>query len=46
MENLRKKNKQKYKTKWKTIPADYNKQKTESENLKMQWKLKKNLKSC
>jgi uncharacterized protein Yka (UPF0111/DUF47 family) len=34
--------KQKYKTQWKAPPADENKQKTESKNLKMKWKLKKN----
>jgi hypothetical protein len=32
--------KQKYKTQWKATPADENKQKTESQNLKMKWKLK------
>jgi DNA repair ATPase RecN len=44
MENLRKK-KQKYKTKWKAIPAKQNKQKTESQNLKMKWQLKEKLKN-
>jgi hypothetical protein len=34
--------KQKHKTKYKAIPADY-KQKTESQNLKMKWKLKEKL---
>jgi hypothetical protein len=29
--------KQKYKTKWKATPADSNKQRTESHNLKMKW---------
>jgi paraquat-inducible protein B len=37
--------KQKYKTKWKAIPADWNKQKTEPQNLKMKWKLKENLRA-
>jgi hypothetical protein len=37
MENLRNK---KYKTKRKTIPAEQTKQETESQNLKMKWKLK------
>jgi hypothetical protein len=32
MENLRKRTKQKYKTKWKANPADKKKQKTESQN--------------
>jgi hypothetical protein len=37
MENLRKRMKHEYKTKWKVIPADRKKQKKESENLKMKW---------
>jgi hypothetical protein len=40
MENPEKRMQQKYKTQWKSTPADYNKQKTESQNLKMKWKLK------
>jgi hypothetical protein len=41
MEKLRKKKERnKQKTQWKSIPADYNKQKTESQNLKKKWKLK------
>jgi hypothetical protein len=35
MENLRKRTKQNCKTKWKANQAEYNKQKTESQNLKM-----------
>jgi hypothetical protein len=42
IENLRKKRKQKYKTQWKAIPADQNKWKTEYQNLKIKWKLRKN----
>jgi hypothetical protein len=45
MENLRKKNETEIQNTWKTSPADSNKQKTESQNLKMKWKLKENLKS-
>jgi hypothetical protein len=41
VENHRKKMKQKYKTQWKTTSADKNKQKTESQNLRMKWKLNK-----
>jgi hypothetical protein len=37
MENLRKRMKEKYKTKWKATPAEQKKQKTESQNLKMKW---------
>jgi hypothetical protein len=37
--------KQKYKTKWKAIPAEYNKQKTESQNSMMKWQLKEKLKN-
>jgi hypothetical protein len=37
--------KQKHKTQWKATPADYNKWKTESQNLKIKWKLKEKLKS-
>jgi hypothetical protein len=37
--------KHKYKTQWKATLADYNKQKTESQNLKIKWKLKEKLKS-
>jgi hypothetical protein len=37
MENIRKKNKTESKTKWKANPAEENKQKTESQNLKMKW---------
>jgi chromosome segregation ATPase len=54
MENLRKNNEQKYKTKWKANPAEQNKQNTESQNSKMKWELKekteellvKQLKTC
>jgi predicted component of type VI protein secretion system len=46
MENLtHKKKKQKYKTQWKATPADQNKWKTESQNLKIKWKLKEKLNS-
>jgi peptide deformylase len=45
IENLRKRMKRKYKTKWKAIPAEQNKQKTESQNLKMKWQLKEKLKN-
>jgi hypothetical protein len=45
MENHRKKNETEYKTKWKAIPAEQNKQKTESQNLKMKWQLKEKLKN-
>jgi hypothetical protein len=38
--------KQKYKTQWKATPADKNKWKTESQNLKIKWKLKEKLKNC
>jgi hypothetical protein len=37
--------KQKHKTQWKATPADYNERKTESQNLKINWKLKEKLKS-
>jgi hypothetical protein len=37
MENHRKKNETNCKTKWKANPAEQNKQKTESQNLKMKW---------
>jgi hypothetical protein len=37
--------KQKYKTQWKATPANWNKQKTESQNLKTKFKLKENPKS-
>jgi hypothetical protein len=41
METLSKKTmKQKYKTKWKAISVEWNKQKTESKNLKIKWQLK------
>jgi hypothetical protein len=40
-----KKTKQKYKAQRRATPAEYNKQKTESQNLKMKWKLKEKLKS-
>jgi uncharacterized coiled-coil protein SlyX len=53
MENLRKKNETEIQTQWKATAADYNKQMTESQNLKMKCKLKeklelllKQLKSC
>jgi hypothetical protein len=36
---------QKYKTKWKAIPAEWNKQKRESRNLKKKWQLKEKLKN-
>jgi hypothetical protein len=36
--------KQKYKKQWKATPADCNKQKTASKNLKIKWKLKEKLK--
>jgi hypothetical protein len=36
---------QKYKTKWKVIPEEYDKQKIESQNLKMKWQLKEKLKN-
>jgi hypothetical protein len=53
MENLRKM-KQKNKTQWKATPADYNKWKTESQNLKIKMEIKgkteellvKQLKTC
>jgi hypothetical protein len=37
--------KQKYKTKWRAIPAKKNKYKTESQKLKMKWHLKEKLKN-
>jgi hypothetical protein len=37
MENLKKRMKQKCKTKWKAKPAEYSKEKTESQNSKMKW---------
>jgi hypothetical protein len=37
MENLRKKNETEMQKKWKANPAEQNKQKTESQNLKMKW---------
>jgi hypothetical protein len=37
--------KQKHKTQWKATRADKNKQKTESQNLKIKWKLKEKLKN-
>jgi DNA repair ATPase RecN len=37
MENLRKRMKQKYQTKWKAIPAEQKKQKAEYQNLKTKW---------
>jgi hypothetical protein len=37
--------KDKYKTQWKATPADENKQKTESQNLKMKLQLKEKLKN-
>jgi hypothetical protein len=43
--NLEKIMKQKCKTQWKATPANYSKQKTESQNLKIKWKLKDKLKS-
>jgi hypothetical protein len=43
MENLRKKNETE--TQWKATPADYNKQKTDSQNLKIKWKFKEKLKN-
>jgi molecular chaperone GrpE (heat shock protein) len=45
MENLRKRMKEKYKTQWKVTPANQNKWKTESWNLKIKWKLKEKLKN-
>jgi hypothetical protein len=35
----------KHKTQWKITPADLNKRKTKSQNLKIKWKLKEKLKS-
>jgi hypothetical protein len=35
MENLRKRVKQKHKRQWKSIPADWNKWKTESQDMKI-----------
>jgi hypothetical protein len=37
--------KQKCKTKWKAIPEEQNKQKTESQNLEIKWQLKEKLKN-
>jgi uncharacterized protein YdgA (DUF945 family) len=45
MENLRKKNETDIQKKRKVIPAEQNKQKTESQNLKMKWQLKEKLKN-
>jgi hypothetical protein len=36
--------KQKYKTQWKATPVDWNKQRIESHNLKIKWKLKEKVK--
>jgi hypothetical protein len=45
MKTSEKRMKQKYKTQWKATSADQNKRKTESQNLKIKWKLKEKLKS-
>jgi hypothetical protein len=45
MENFRNRKKQRQKTQWKATTADKYKQMTESQNLKIQWKLKEKLKS-
>jgi hypothetical protein len=45
MENLRKKNETEIQNTMESTPADWNKQKTESQNLKVKWKLKKKLKN-
>jgi hypothetical protein len=37
--------KQKHKTQWKATPTASTKQKTESQNLKIKWKLKEKLRS-
>jgi hypothetical protein len=45
MENVRKKNETETQNTWKVTPADLNKWKTESQNLKIKWNLKEKLKS-